>query len=100
VGHRPTSNQASTAAHPERTDPSGGTAAQKAITEQNRAWWSAFAVSGLPMPSRWSDDERVSITIDGGGTAVRSVTLSSPEVTMHLVVRGDDLLIAQVTVPS
>jgi LPXTG-site transpeptidase (sortase) family protein len=73
--------------------------AEKAIANQNLRWWSGLSLAGLRLPPSWSNDARVSVGIDVAGEVVRSVTLSSTVVTMRLVVKRSELLIADVSVP-
>jgi hypothetical protein len=70
--------------------------AEKAIATGNSAWWHDLALPGLPMPSAWSMNDPVSVTLNVAGNSVRSVTLRSAAFTMRLVVRHDTLLIASV----
>jgi len=70
--------------------------AEKAIAAGNSAWWHDLAVPGLAMPSAWSVNDPVSVTLTVAGNSVRSVTLRSAAFTMRLVVRHHTLLIASV----
>ncbi len=70
--------------------------AEKAIATGNSAWWHDLAVAGLAMPSAWSMNDPVNVTLTVAGNSVRSVTLRSAAFTMRLVVRHHTLLIASV----
>lgn len=74
--------------------------AEKAIEAGNASWWHDLARTGLPMPARvWSNSLDTDVTEDVRGTAVESVTLSSPKVTFVLAAMHGDLLIKTIDVP-
>lgn len=74
--------------------------AQKAIADHNGTWWKDLATPGLAMPtSMWSNSADTNVTEDVVGNSVRSVTLSSPNVTFVLVATNGKLLIKSISVP-
>jgi len=74
--------------------------AEKAIAANNGTWWKDLATPGLAMPtSVWSNGADTNVTEDIVGNSVRSVTLSSQNVTFVLVPKGGELLIQSVSVP-
>lgn len=70
--------------------------AEKAIGQHELTWWRALALPGLPLPSAWTDATPLYVSVDVSGDRVLGVDLHSADVTMHLVVRGDRLLISSV----
>jgi sortase A len=74
--------------------------AEKAIADHNGTWWKDLAAPGLAMPtSVWSNSDDTNVTEDIAGDSVRSVTLSSPNVTFALVATNGKLLIKSISVP-
>jgi sortase A len=73
-------------------------ATQKSVAGGDLAWWDAISVPGLALPTAWSNQSLVNVTIDVNGSAVQFVKLSSRYVLMVLTVEGHDLLVSSVYV--
>lgn len=53
-------------------------AAAKTAAAGNRSWWSALAVTGLPLPARWSLVYDTNVTLVVKGSVVEQVMIFSP----------------------
>ncbi|MGO8877340.1 MAG: class D sortase [Acidimicrobiales bacterium] len=75
--------------------------AEKAIARHDTSWWRDLAVPDVAMPSAvWSNSLDTNVTEDIAGDSVRSVTLSSANVTFVLVASHGELLIKTITSPA
>lgn len=71
-------------------------AAAKTAEVGERSWWSALALPGVPLPAAWSLGAATDVTISVSGVTASRVVLSSPGVSLTLVVRNGELLVARV----
>jgi sortase A len=75
--------------------------AEKTIARNDTRWWTYLAVPDLAMPpTAWSNALDTNVTEDIAGNSVRSVTLSSANVTFVLVASHGELLIKTITSPA
>jgi sortase A len=71
---------------------------EKAIAENQPAWWTDLSVPGLAEPPQWNTSADVYVTEDVRGNNPVSITLSSTYFSMELVPVHGDLLIKSVTI--
>jgi LPXTG-site transpeptidase (sortase) family protein len=71
-------------------------AAKLIVSAGNKTWWSSIALSGIPMPRSLSVAGNFDVTLTAHGANVSAVVLTSPTISVGLVVRAGKLYVSSI----